>query len=222
MADTGAQRLLVVETNELCLRDAHLEYRFHPNMLLVRGLNVLRGTRDLFVEAAELKPGDSVLDCTAGFGCEAGLAALAVGETGTVVALESVPELAVVTREGMQSFPLLQKPLRDALRRVVICAADYRDYLPRAANNSFDVVSFDPFFTDPLPGSEHNVNPLARFGNLTPLHIPSVIEAQRVARRRVLIKHPRDHMLPEEIEAVKISELTTRKGAVAYTILPAF
>lgn len=222
MRETHADRLLVVENEHLCLRDHETEYRYHPNMFLVRGLNLLRGTRDLFVEAAALQPGDSLLDCTAGFACEASLAALVAGEKGMVVALESVPELALVTRQGLAEFGLAQKPLRQAMSRVVVCAADYRDYLPRAGNGSFDVVSFDPFFEDRLPGSEHTVSPLARFGNRAPLDIPSVIEAQRVARRRVLIKHPKSYALPEEIRSAQIETATTRRGGVAYTILPAF
>lgn len=222
MRETDADRLLIVENDHLCLRDREIEYRYHPNMLLIRGLNLLRGTRDLFVEAAGLDPGASLLDCTAGFGCEAALAALAAGEKGLVVALESVLELALVTRHGLQEFALAQKPLREAMRRVVVCAADYRDYLPRAANRSFDVVSFDPFFDDRVPGSEHTVSPLARFGNRAPLDIPSVIEAQRVARKRVLIKHPRSYELPQEIVAARIDTATTRRGGVSYTILPAF
>ena len=223
IAEVGAERLLVVETHQLCLRDnTGSEYRFHPNMFLVRGLNVLRGARDLFIEAAELGPGDSVLDCTVGFGCEASLGALVVGETGNVVALESVPELALVTREGMQCFPLIQKPLRAAMQRVAVCAADYKDYLPRAANGSFDIVSFDPFFPDPLRGSEHNINPLAHFGDLAPLDIPPVIEARRVARRRVVIKHPRNYELSEEIAGARSGVVSARRGGIAYTILPAF
>ena len=222
LGETGADRLLIVENEHLCLRDREDEYRYHPNMLLVRGLNMLRGTRDLYVEAAHLARGDSVLDCTAGFACEAALAALVVGDTGNVVALESVPELALVTRQGLQEFTLAQKPLREAMRRVVVCAADYRDYLPRAANRSFDVVAFDPFFDDRLPGSEHTVSPLARFGNRALLDIPSVIEAQRVARRRVLIKHPKSYDLPEEIRSARTDIVTTRRGGVAYSVLPAF
>lgn len=222
LAESHADRLLIVENDALCLRDSSAEYRYHPNMFLVRGLNHMRGNRDLFVEAAALSPGASVLDCTAGFACDAALAALVVGETGMVAALESVPELATLTREGLQRFPLLQKPLRAAMRRVAIVAADYRDYLPRAANRSFDVVAFDPFFEDRLPGSEHTMNPLARFGNLAPLDISSVIEAQRAARRRVLIKHPKSYELPDEIASARVDLVTTRRGGIAYSILPAF
>lgn len=217
-----ADRLLIVGHDRYSLRDRETgaTYHFHPNLAMLRGLNVRRGWRDLFLEATALAEGESILDCTVGFAGEATLASLAVGEGGRVVGLESVPELAAVTRHGVRTFELNPKFLRTALRRVEIVTADYRRYLPDCPTASFDVVYFDPFFGERLSGSENSVSPLAFFGNASPLHVPSVIEARRVARRRVVVKSPRRDDLPAELDPLVDAVVTGRKSRVVYHIFP--
>jgi 16S rRNA (guanine1516-N2)-methyltransferase len=223
LAGSGIDRLLVAADDKLKLIDAaaNQEYFFHPNMALVRGLNIMRGARDLFAEATGLGPGDSILDCTVGFAAEATLASFLVGPTGLVVGLESVPELALVTREGVASFHLQTKVLCEALRRVRIVNADYREYLLKADDKSFDVVYFDPFFEDRLSGSENSVSPLFLFGNTTPLDADAVQLARAVARRRVVIKHPKQEELPPSVEEMVTSVVTTRKNRIAYSVIEA-
>ncbi|MDR3710286.1 MAG: class I SAM-dependent methyltransferase [Capsulimonadaceae bacterium] len=209
---------LIVQAGRLLLSDGTVEYSYHPNMLLVRGLNILRNWRDLFFDAAEMSEGESVLDCTLGFGCEASLAALAVGETGRVVGLESNPALAVVTREGLREFHLDTKPLAAAMRRVAVVHADYQTYLPGLAPGAFDLIAFDPFFDERLEGSEHTVGPLARFGDQRPLDPASVLLARQIATRRVVVKHPSHVELPAELVAVRTKEMSARKGQTAYSV----
>ena len=216
-----AERLLVAGQDHLRLRDraSGTEYFFHPNLFQVRAYNLMRGGRDHFWEAAQLGPGDSLLDCTLGFACEAGLAALAVGESGSVVGLESVPELALVSRIGTQSFLLHSAKLTAALRRVQVVTADAREYLPHLTDSSVDVVYFDPFFEHRLSGSEVSVSPLFVFGNPAPLDAEAVKEACRAARRRVVIKHPRDEPLPEAVQERVTALVAGRKSRVVYSVL---
>ena len=220
-ADAG--RLLIVGGDHLRLRDraTSAEYFFHPNLFQVRAANVQRGGRDYFLEAAQLAPGDSLLDCTLGFACEASLAALAVGPAGQVVGLESVPELALLSRIGTQTFTLHSAALTDALRRVRVVTADARAFLPGCPDNVYDVVYFDPFFEHRLPGSEVSVSPLFVFGNPAPLDPAAVSEARRVARRRVVIKHPRDEPLPDLVQAWVTGVAASRKSRVVYSMLEA-
>ncbi|MBV9848335.1 MAG: class I SAM-dependent methyltransferase [Armatimonadetes bacterium] len=223
VAETGASRLLLVGVERVALRDVsnEIEYAFHPNMTPVRAAKLLHGGRDPFAEATGLGPGDRLLDCTLGFAAEATLGALLVGETGLVVGLESVPELAAVTREGLRTFPMPQPALAAAMRRVTVITTDYRDYLPRCASGAFDVVCFDPFFPERLPGAENSVSPLAHFGNPAPLDAASVGEARRVARRRVVVKHPRHEPLPSELAGDVSDIITARHSRLAYSVLPA-
>ncbi len=216
-----AGRLLVAGQDHLRLRDrsSGTEYFFHPNLFQVRAYNLMHGGHDHFLEAAQLHAGDSLLDCTLGFACEAALAALTVGETGSVIGLESVPELALVSRVGTQSFTLHSATLTDALRRVQVVTADAREYLPGLADQSVDVVYFDPFFEHRLSGSEMSVSPLFVFGNPAPLDARTVEYACRVARRRVVIKHPRDEPLPEPVRERVTEVAANRKSRIVYSVL---
>ena len=221
LAQADANRLLIVGADHLRLRDraTGAEYFFHPNLFQVRAANVLRGAPDHFLEATQLQSGDSILDCTLGFASEASLASLAVGDAGQVIGLESVPELALVTRIGVQNFSLHSQVLTQALRRVQVVTADSAEYLPQCADASVDVVYFDPFFEHRLSGSEVSVSPLFVFGNPAPLQAETVAEARRVARRRVVIKHPRDEPLPERIQQWVTETLSSRKRRVVYSVI---
>lgn len=218
---TQADRLLIAGADHLRLKDraTGTEYYFHPNMFLIRGTNALRGAPDHFLQATGLGPGDALLDCTLGFASEAALAALAVGETGQVVGLESVPVLAALTRAGVRDFPIPIAALGTALRRVQVVSADYRAYLPDCQRGAFDVVYFDPFFPERLSGSEASVSPLFVFGNPAPLDPAAVAEACRIARRRVVIKHPRHEPLPEESARRVTAIVGSRKSRLVYSIL---
>jgi len=221
--ETGADRLVIIAEDRCLLRDraTGAEYAFHPNLAMLRGHNLQRGWRDLFIDAVDLTQGDHVLDCTLGFAGEATLASYTVGETGRVVGLESVPELAVVTRYGVGHFELNPKIFRAALRRVEVVSADYRLFLPQCEPGSFDVVYFDPFFDERLPGSSNSVTPLHLFGNQAPLDVAAVLDARRVARRRVVIKTPRMDALPPELAGLVSGVVTGRKSRVHYHIIPA-
>ena len=220
-AAAEAARLLIAGADHLRLKDrvSGTEYYFHPNMFLIRGSQVLRGERDHFLEATGLGPGDMLLDCTLGFASEAALASLSVGESGRVLGLESVPELAAVARAGVQDFPIPNAALRAALRRVQVAAADHGAYLRGCQSRSFDVVYFDPFFDNRLTGSEASVSPLFVFGNPAPLDPAAVTEACRVARRRVVVKHPRHEPLPPAVSALVTETVGSRKSRLVYGVI---
>lgn len=218
---TGAERLLVVGCDHLRLYDraTGAEYFYHPNMFLSRGSVVLAGGSDHFLSAVDLKPGDRLLDCTLGFASEAALASLVLGSTGRVVGLESETALAALTRRGLQTFVLRSEPLTAAMRRIEVITANYQRYLQSCEPDAFDVVYFDPFFDERLSGSEASISPLFVFGNPAPLAREAVDEARRVARRRVVIKHPGSVELPEPIPAWVTKTQGGRKSRVVYSII---
>ena len=222
-AETHTDRLLIVAEGRLRLRDRDTgtEYFYHPNLFLTRGSQVLEHSPDTdpFLRATGLGPGSSLLDCTLGFASEAALASLAVGEMGRVVGVESVPTLAYVTRRGVQTFPLQNKVLEAALRRVEVQTGDSGEFLAGCADGVFDVVYFDPFFPERLPGSEASMSPLFVFGNPAPLDAAAVQEARRVAHRRVVIKHPRHAPLPPQIAALVSETIGSPKSRLVYSVL---
>ncbi len=220
-ADAGSERLLICGGDHLRLHDrtTGAEYYYHPNMFVTRGSVVLHGGTDHFLRAVDLKPGNRLLDCTLGFGSEAALAALIVGDAGSVIGLESVPALAAVTRLGLQSFFLRSAPLTAALRRVEVITADSRDFLARCEPGAFDVIYFDPFFDERLSGSEASVSPLFVFGNPAPISPDAVAQARRIARQRVVIKHPGHIALPGPLPEWITQTIGGRKSRIIYSVI---
>jgi len=218
---SNSMRLLIVGADHLRLHDQKTgaEYYYHPNMFLTRGSVVVSGGSDPFLRAVNLQPGDQLLDCTLGFGSEAALASLFLGDSGRVVGLESVQVLAAVTRHGLKSFPLRSAPLAAALRRIEVVTADHCDYLSECTSGEFDVIYFDPFFSERLSGSEASVNPLFIFGNPAPLSLEAVSEARRVARRRVVIKHPSHFTFPHPLSEWVTHTIGSRHSRLVYRVM---
>jgi hypothetical protein len=214
-----ADRALIVQTERLLLvnRDG-TELFYHPNMAFLRLGNLLLGQRDLLLEAANLRPGDSVLDTTLGYAAEAILCAHAVGPTGEVHGIEAVPELGVVVREGLQTVITDRDLLNQAMRRVhVVYLGPHLDYLRTCPDKRYDVICFDPFFDEVLETSTHMMQPLRVFGETAPLLPEAVDEARRVARRRILVKAPRRSPLLAELGITERVE--SRSGKVVYGVL---
>lgn len=214
-----AERALLVQSHRLLLVSrTGDEIFYHPNMAFLRLGNVLRGGRDLLLDAADLGPGDRVLDATLGYAAEAILCAHAVGEAGVVHGVEAVPELGIVVREGLQTVATEQKLLNAAMRRVrVVHLGHHLDYLRACSPGSYDVVCFDPFFDVVLPDSE-TFAPLRRFGDHAPLLPEALAEARRVARRRVVVKAVR---WAPTLETLGITHrYDSKSGKVAYGVLP--
>ena len=213
-----AERALLVQTHRLLLvTRTGDELFYHPNMAFLRLGNLLRGGRDLLIEAAALQPGDRVLDATLGYAAEAILCAHTVGEAGQVDGIEAVPELGIVVREGLQTVTTAHRPLNDAMRRVrVVHLGHHLQFLRDCPDGSYDVVCFDPFFDEILPDSETFV-PLRRFGEHSALLPEAVAEARRVARRRVVVKSVRWADTLSDLGITR--RYDSRSGKVAYGVL---
>ncbi|MDR6224280.1 class I SAM-dependent methyltransferase [Desmospora profundinema] len=165
-------------------------FRFHPNLSALRVKELRHGGGDALVEAAQLKQGDEVLDCTLGLGADAIVAAHVTGPSGRVVGLESQPVVAALVKYGLARYPANSSALSEAMKRVQVEIADYRDYLSVCPDHAFDVVWFDPMFRRTRKRST-GIQPLKILANPSPLDRQSVKEACRVARRRVILKERR-------------------------------
>jgi 16S rRNA (guanine1516-N2)-methyltransferase len=215
-----ATRCLIVQSERLLLVDrAGHEFFYHPNMAFLRLHNVLKGFRDVLIEAADLRPGDRVLDATLGYAAEAILCAHIVGDGGEVHGIESVPELGILAREGLANLVTENNTLNAAMRRVrVVHLGHHLEYLRSCRDARYDVVCFDPFFGVELPGSEQFA-PIRYFGDHARLLPEAVREARRVARRRVVIKCTRWSEMLAEYGATERFE--SRNGKVKYGVLRA-
>jgi 16S rRNA (guanine1516-N2)-methyltransferase len=182
------------------------EERWHPGMGALRAKRLAAGERvtgDSFLEAARLRPGDAVLDCTLGLGADALVAAAVVGTGGRVVGLESSPALAAWAGEGFVRLP------GEAPGRVQVECADHAAWLEAAPDHSFDVVAFDPMFRHPRPGTP-GFDLLRRLADARPLARRSLDRARRVARRGVLVK---DGTPGWDLARLGLAPLPGRRGA---------
>ena len=179
--------VLVAKKNSLRLVTADSEIFFHPSLAHLRIKNSLKGEGDRLIEAMNLRHGMKVLDCTLGLGADAIVESFAVGEEGSVTALEVNPYLAAVVEHGLQNFIDDNDNVVQAMRRVKVVNADYMDFLRNAEANSFDVVYFDPMFRHPLERSTA-LNPLRDIADHRAVTLEAVAEARRVAKYRVGLK----------------------------------
>jgi 16S rRNA (guanine1516-N2)-methyltransferase len=214
----GAARVLIVQADRLLLvnQDGG-ELFYHPNMAFPRLGNVLRGDPDPLLDAAELRPGDSVLDGTLGFAAEAILCSYAIGETGEIHGVEAVPELGIVVREGMRVVVTDSWRLNEAMRRIqMVHLGHHLDYLRICPDDRYDVICFDPFFDEMLEASQA-IGPLRTFGSHLGLLPDTIAEARRVARRRILVKAERRSDLLTRLDIT--ARVGSRSGKVDYGVI---
>jgi 16S rRNA (guanine1516-N2)-methyltransferase len=181
--EAGADALLVLGRHA-SLFFGGVEHRWHPGMGALRAKRLASGessTRDPFLEAAGLRSGDAILDCTLGLGADALVAATAVGLAGRIVGLEAAPLLAAWVEEGLRRLP------GAAAGRIEVRAAEHGAFLAACSERSFDVVVFDPMFRHAraqAPAFEL----VRRLAERRPLSPEALARARRVARRWVVVK----------------------------------
>ncbi len=214
--EEGADIVVVVGGDRITCYAEGEKFFFHPSMAKNRIRALRQGQRDPMVEAMGLRPGMSVLDATLGRAADACVAAHVVGEEGRVVGLEVVPLIAHLTRLGLREFETDSKALAAAMRRVEVVLADHAEYLAAARKNSFDVVYFDPFFPETIPGAQA-IQPLRVIGRHGMPTEETIAHAARVARRRVVVKLRRD--LPPPSWAEKWEAVGGKKSRVVYRVL---
>ncbi|WP_010273599.1 class I SAM-dependent methyltransferase [Paenibacillus senegalensis] len=183
--------LILVSGGQLTYyRSGSEPFRFHPSMAQLRIKGMLKGETDYLLKLLQLKPGDAVLDCTAGLGSDAIVFSYAVGEEGSVTALESEPVLAILVQEGLAVYQSGVNEVDEAMRRVRLLQLPHLDYLRNAPEGSVDVIYFDPMFRTPVAASD-SLSPLRNLANPQALSAEAVREACRVARRFVVMKERR-------------------------------
>jgi len=211
--------VLVYESEGAYVISRGIRYGFHPNLARLRLANLKRGAPDKLIEALELKAGESVLDCTMGYGAEAILCAHVAGEEGRVVACEAIAEVALANALGLQLFKVQSPALQAAMKRVEVWYGDHLEWLKGLEDESFTCVYFDPFFDKPLKGSEP-LEPLRALAGpeARGLRAEALEEAKRVAQRCVVVKFRKGSPLSEG----KYARVVSGKGSkVAYGVYEA-
>ncbi|WP_058304380.1 class I SAM-dependent methyltransferase [Gorillibacterium timonense] len=164
---------------------------FHPSTAYIRVKRMTKGESDPLVDLSGVRPGDRVLDCTAGLASDSIVFAHAVGDSGKVTALESEAITVLLLEEGLVHYEAKFQAVNEAMRRIEVVHTFHLDYLRKLPDKSYDIVYFDPMFRIPVEESS-SISPYREIANPDPLTLEAVEEAKRVAIRRVLLKEHRD------------------------------
>lgn len=165
------------------------ELIFHPDTAMLR----MKDPHDPLLDLLGNVP-KTVLDCTMGLASDS----LVMASGGhQVITLESQLIPYLVVSRGLATYCSGKEKLDKAMRSVQPIHADYVDFLKSQSKNSFDVIYFDPMFSENIQESE-NLAGLEKLANPARLTTEIVEEAKRVAREKIIIKaHFRDTVFEE-------------------------
>ena len=182
VAAAGATPVLVLGSARADLYVAGRCFRATVGMAFLRVLRAVKGEVDPLVGAAGLQRGDAVLDATLGLGGDALVAAHATGAR--VLGVEKSALLAAFTLCALRRLP---RHGQEPGRLVEVVHGDHRAVLARLAARSFDVVLLDPMF-DKAGDAGPLFDLVRQNAEHAPLDGETLRQAQRVARRGVLVK----------------------------------
>ncbi|WP_028546688.1 class I SAM-dependent methyltransferase [Paenibacillus taiwanensis] len=209
------QFLIMMDSGIRYTQIGQADLTYHPSMAFIRSKRLLNGESDTMIRAARTKPGDVVLDCTAGLGGDALVFSMAVGDTGSVTACESQLPLYVLVREGLRAYVSEVEEINRAMRRIRMEHSPYLDMLLRLPDRSVDTIYFDPMFRLPVHESAA-IDPLRHLANHEPLAAEAVQEAIRVARKTVVMKELRGS---EEFTRLGFSRVERTGSKLAYGVI---
>lgn len=217
-AHAKVEGLFVVGDADVSLWLPGQRYYFHPDTAKLRISGMLHKIPDPLIDAMGLTAGESILDCTCGLGTDAIVAAYVAGSTGHIRALEASSPLALLISQGMATYTLADfTALSDAMRRIEVCHIDFATALREEPDNSWDVVYFDPMFTETISAAK-GMDIVRRLGKRGSPTLDDLQEARRIARRRVVMK---DRLPGHELDRLGFTKIGEGRR-ICYGALKAF
>lgn len=211
-----SEEIIVVSRRDVrLLSEEGQPFFFHPSMALVRLKRLMSGGSDTLLTISGAKPGDTVIDCTAGLCSDALVFSYAVGPQGRVVAMEASQALHVVVREGLRIYDTGLPEVDSAMRSIEAVHGNHEDLLAQMPGKSADIVYFDPMFEKPISTSS-NLVPLRSKAHSEPLSEKSVTNAIRIARKMVILK---DHRDSGQFVRLGFSRVRVSTSAVSYGVI---
>ncbi|HJV45364.1 MAG TPA: class I SAM-dependent methyltransferase [Bacillota bacterium] len=210
------ESILVVNRREIkwYRQNSNQPFFFHPGLSVVRIKRLISGDNDIMIQTCQLQSGDHFLDCTLGLAADAIVASYAVGEAGRVVGLESEPMLAYLVRLGLKDVQSIL-PIEQATRRIEVLSGHHDQWLQEFPDKSFDVVYFDPMFREGIKESS-SLKTLRDYANPSPISLEAVRQAERIARKRVVLK---EHKNSDEWERLGFSPMRRENMDVTYGVI---
>lgn len=182
--------VLVLSHDGLVLEQLNGErFFFHPDTAQLR----IKSNRDPLLELVGRSP-KTICDCTMGLATDSIVMASAGHQ---VTAIESSPLIAFIVGQGLKKTDTGYDLLTAAMRSITVVVKENITFLRQQPSNSFDILYFDPMFSELIPES-HNLAGLSALANPSPLTKEVLEEAKRVAKEKILLKaHFRDRIFEE-------------------------
>ncbi|MGN0144567.1 MAG: class I SAM-dependent methyltransferase [Clostridium sp.] len=207
--------LMIAEKDKISIKSEENTLFWHPNMSELKIKSLRKGNKEAIIEAAQLKEGDSILDCTLGLAGDSLVFASVVGEKGRVVGTEINKYIAYLCRDGLETYSSDKKEKHMA--EIQVINKSYEDYLKSQDDNSFDVVYFDPMFKKPNKKSI-SINSFRAFADHKGLTKNVLMEALRVCRRRVVVKERHGYNDFDKL-GIKKYYGSRKSGSIVYGVL---
>jgi len=144
------------------------------------------GVPDALIRALDPKLVDKVLDATLGMASDSIVIATTL-KGGKVTGIESNPLLADLVARGLVSRKFSRGWIREAAGRIEVLRADHTEFMRSCDDGSYDLVYFDPMFSEPVRASS-SMWRMRQVADDRPLSDEAMDEARRVARRRIVVK----------------------------------
>jgi len=208
------EAMLIVESDRIsALKDGKRLF-FHPSLAIIRRANIRSGERDYLIESLDLKGDERILDCTLGLGSEAILIAYFLPR-GKVIGLENSPLIKIVVEEGMKHANFPQKWVTEAVKKIEVFKADYKEYI-RKTEEKFDCVYVDPMFEHPGYSSSA-INSLRPFADNSTIDTKDIEVMKRIAKKRIVVKARWNDSVFERYEFDRV--IGSSKSGVGYGVI---
>lgn len=162
-------------------------YHYHPGTAMFRFKRWTNGEMEPFLQATDLRMGNSFVDCTMGFGADTLMASLQVGASGKVVGIEKSPVISFLFRNSQLDIDLGYDLLTEALTRIHFVEQDATEYLQTLPDESVDVIYLDPMFEHTIEESS-NFTAHKQFAATDSITRDWIELAISKAKRRVVLK----------------------------------
>ncbi|MBM7577373.1 class I SAM-dependent methyltransferase [Jeotgalibacillus terrae] len=193
--------------------DVEKPFFYHPNSASFRIKRMMNGETDPLIQAADLSSDDLFLDCTAGMASDALVASWYCNQPAT--AIEARKEIAFITGQGLKTFTHRSEDINRAMRQIKLFHADAFTFLQSCPDNSYDVVYFDPMFTETI--ESEGISPLKKLAYIQDENLSNAInEAKRVSRKKVMLK---DHFRSHRFSAFGFTQLIRQSTKQHYGII---
>lgn len=196
--NTYNEDVLVAGKNRLAIYPNGTEesFFFHPNSAMFRVKRLMRGEHDPFLQAAQLKEGMKMLDCTLGMASDSIVASYAVGNSGKVTGLEGNRYMAYIMEKGLKQWDAGILEMNEAMKCITVKYTEHLTFLKQCEDSSYDVVYLDPMFEETVLESD-GIRGLKYFALYNDIMDETIEEAKRVAKQRVVLK---DHFRSSRFE----------------------